>query len=46
LRQSAVQGKQRFRIAAVSPAILETAAALGLCMESLTAEVGSIDSGI
>ena len=37
LRQSAVQRKQRFLITAASPAITETAAALGLRIEGLTA---------
>jgi anti-anti-sigma factor len=36
LRQSAVQRKQRFHITAVSPAVTETAAALGLHIEALT----------
>ncbi len=37
LRQSAVQRNQRFHIPAVSPAVVETAAALGLRVEALTA---------
>lgn len=37
LHHSAVQRKQGFRIQAASPAITETAAALGLRMEDLTA---------
>jgi anti-anti-sigma regulatory factor len=37
LRQSAVQREQPFRIQAASPAITETAAALGLRIEDLTA---------
>ena len=36
LRQSAIQRKQRFHITAVSSAIAETAAALGLHIEALT----------
>jgi anti-anti-sigma regulatory factor len=40
LRQSAVQRKQRFHITAVSPAIAETAAALGLHIEALTTANG------
>ena len=40
LRQSAVQRKQRFHITAVSPAITETAAALGLRIEALTTGCG------
>jgi len=37
LRRSAVERKQRFEITAVSPAITETAAALGLRLEELMA---------
>jgi anti-anti-sigma factor len=40
LRQSAVQRKQRFHITAVSPAITETAAALGLGIEELMTPCG------
>ena len=40
LRQSAIQRKQRFHITAVSPAITETAAALGLHIEALTTACG------
>lgn len=40
LRQSAVQRKQRFHITAVSPAITETATALGLHIEALTTACG------
>ena len=40
LRLSAVQGKRRFHITAASPAITETAAALGLCIEALTTAWG------
>jgi anti-anti-sigma regulatory factor len=36
LRQSAVQRKQRFEVTAVSPAMIETAAALGLRIGELT----------
>jgi anti-anti-sigma regulatory factor len=56
LRQSALQRKQCFQITAVSPAITETAAALGLRIEGITAvgpaiaegdcEVAGIDNGI
>jgi anti-anti-sigma factor len=57
LRQSVVQRKQRFGIAAVSPAITETAASLGLRLEDSTAasgpavadshcEAADIDNGI
>jgi anti-anti-sigma regulatory factor len=40
LRQSAVQRKQGFHITTVSPAITETAAALGLHIEALTTAYG------
>ncbi|WP_321478221.1 STAS domain-containing protein [uncultured Paludibaculum sp.] len=57
LRQSAIQRGQRFRIAALSPAITDTAAALGLHIETLMTgyepaaadgdcEVAEIDNGI
>ena len=57
LRQSAVERELRFHITAISPAIAETAAALGLRIEALTAgcgpeaadgdcEVAGIDHGI
>jgi len=35
LRQAAIERKQRFEIIAVSPAVTETAAALGLRLEEL-----------
>jgi anti-anti-sigma regulatory factor len=42
LRQSAVQRKQRFQITSVSPAITETAAALGLQVEALITSCGAV----
>ena len=44
LRQSAVQRRQRFQIKAVSPAIAETAAALGLQLEDLTIAGGPAEA--
>jgi len=41
LRQSAVLRKHRFHITAVSPAITETAAALGLHLEALSTACGA-----
>ena len=50
LFRSAVERKQRFRITAVSPAVAETVAALGLALPAFAAgevrELRAIDGGI